>query len=258
MIKHIRLASDIHLEFGSDPDLSNNEFPVEESVLLLAGDITNASSDVIDIMADYLEKLTPDYHKILMVMGNHEYYDGKRDSVLPKLRKAIRSMPNVELLQETSWVHEDLVVHGATMWTDFAGGDHVAMTRAAMEMNDYHLSDLTPTHVFDEHVFSRDWLRKQIEVHGGKRQIVMTHHVPSEAVVHPSFKGHYTNPNYRSSDLDGIISDAETHGVKLWVFGHSHASMDVEVADIRFVANPYGYERYEENPEFEFKKWLTV
>ena len=262
-IKNLKLASDVHLEFGSDPVLWNRQFAPEESVLLIAGDLT--SYPKFDRAEEYLEELQEDYAQILWIMGNHEYYHGNithSDTVLAAAYQIEANLDNITVLENESFDFGNLVVHGCTMWTDFSKGNPLEMYRASQTMNDYRTCPgLTPELVLEKHLKSADWLKEAIlsaDDNAPCTQVIMTHHVPSERVIHPTFKDHLYNSAYRSTDLDWHIAEGASYGVKHWVFGHSHKSIEENLSDIQFTSNPYGYFQHEENLDFNEDKWLYV
>ncbi|KJZ73118.1 hypothetical protein HIM_07502 [Hirsutella minnesotensis 3608] len=72
-----------------------------------------------------------------------------------------------------------------------------------------------------------------------RQLVVVTHHAPSlEGTSHPQ---HAQNP-WTSAFETELMTGNDWHGVKAWIFGHTHFSTDVKLSNgIRLVANQRGY-----------------
>ena len=64
----LAIASDIHLEFGSY-NIKNDQ---NADLLILAGDILPTNT--------FLETVSKEFPKTIMIMGNHEFYNDYYDS----------------------------------------------------------------------------------------------------------------------------------------------------------------------------------
>ena len=151
--------------------------------------------------------------------------------------------PHVHILENQSLVIGDVRILGTAGWTDFtATGDQVAASKMAWEwINDftYIRADagyrrLRPSDIIEKNRAAKQWLTEEIaKPHSGKT-IVVTHHAPTPAVVGGKHQGHL-NAAY-TNDWPLLIEQAD-----LWVFGHTHEAVDVELAGCRVVSNPRGY-----------------
>lgn len=83
----------------------------------------------------------------------------------------------------------------------------------------------------------------------GKRVVVITHHAPTtQGTSHPMFTGSPYTCGF-SSDVMSKVTAAGR--VELWVFGHTHFSVDrVEACGTRLVSNQIGYKGEEEMAHF--------
>lgn len=78
------------------------------------------------------------------------------------------------------------------------------------------------------------WLTQELAKPFDGKTIVVTHHSPSSMVVGDKHDGQF-NAAY-TNDWPQLIQEAD-----LWVFGHTHESIDVELGGCRIVSNPRGY-----------------
>ena len=71
----IQYMSDLHLEFSDNSRwLKHNELPVTGDVLVLAGDIFYLKNEVAPL-ANFWKWASENYRQVLIVPGNHEYYN---------------------------------------------------------------------------------------------------------------------------------------------------------------------------------------
>lgn len=74
----------------------------------------------------------------------------------------------------------------------------------------------------------------------GGPKVVLTHHAPSWASLHPHFRAGDLAGAY-ASRLDETTRFAAQSGVRLWVHGHTHHAVDYVQDDLRTLSNPFGY-----------------
>ncbi len=73
-------------------------------------------------------------------------------------------------------------------------------------------------------------------------KVVVTHHVPSKLLVAPEFKGSSLECGFTVDLTDYIASS----GIDLWVYGHSHRSIEMVIGTTRMASNQVGYAAYGE------------
>jgi Icc-related predicted phosphoesterase len=160
-------------------------------------------------------------------------------------------------------------IFGATLWTDHCldGRANLANARstARKSMNDYASirlagRKLTPQTTEAFHRASLEALKHaRATLPPDHAFVVVTHHGPHPASIHPRYAGTNVNPCF-ASDLSDLIRELRP---ALWVHGHTHASRDVVVEGCtHLVCNPRGYPlrksgRYE-NEAFELDKVVVV
>lgn len=248
----IRILSDLHEEYAQK--LGALEFEaIAADVTILAGDIANGVRAI-----DVAKRPAFAQSQVIVVPGNHEYYDGQIDTVLAEMRVAAAATPNVHLLDQNSVTIQGVRFVGATLWTDYAlhGIDQVdqAIQAASPLMVDYRLIRaatgelLCAADTIALHYRARQWLGEQLrspiaKTQSAARTVVITHHAPHPLSVHPRFAGNAVNPAF-VSDLSDLMGMAQ-----LWVHGHVHNGFDYQVDGTRVVANPAGYRKKRKSEE---------
>jgi len=243
----VRIMSDIHNEFvrqesGSDyfvPELADDK----ASILILAGDIGLLSRK--PTWLGFISQCSSQFKGVFLVEGNHEWYHGNIEK--HSYRKAIAE----HWIQNTHTEHlifeeEKIAIIGATLWTDFFGGNPIAMFDVSQGLQDYRLIKvgtdyhrLTPEYILALHHRQKTKLFKDVDHYAGLGYtvIVVTHH-------HPSLLG--IAPYYQNDPLNaGFVSDLEKEVLAkkraYWICGHSHTAMKYEIGETKVICNPKGY-----------------
>lgn len=262
-----QLFSDVHLEFGAPMPLPGGE------VLLIAGDIMLGNPDRwTEVFEDFIKNECSKYQKVFYIMGNHEYYHGVWEDVIPDLRKKVEGTNITILDKEFVKLEENITIWGGTMWTSFFNENMFAMMAAGRGMNDYQLilqhapstygSDglrvIRPDFILEENRNTMKMLQFAIEENKGRKLLIMTHHGPSRLSVHPRFdKDDILNAAYVNEYDQYILDHPE---IKVWVHGHTHDSHDYKIGETQVLCNPRGYmrkggvpENSKFNPNLEFE-----
>jgi len=230
----IHYTSDLHLEFGTPLNALEN-FKGGD-VLILAGDITNSKHKGLDI----LDPLCKRYNDVVMVMGNHEHYEGKFPLTYTKLREVLPS--NVKLLENEILTIDGQRFIGCSLWSYM---NEVDQYLAKYRMNDYirvrngppsepWKHKLSPTVTVSTHMNSARWLDENMQ----EGDIVVTHHAPSFA----SCNSKYTGNTAYATDLSDMILE---HKPKYWIHGHLHDVVSYNIGDTAVKSNPLGYWRHQ-------------
>lgn len=128
---------------------------------------------------------------------------------------------NVHLLLDDEISINGVNFFGGTMWTDFSGGDELAMKSAQQQMNDFSLirtaegKTLEPADTIGYHEAFRKKLRAWFAKDMSGPRAVITHHSP---VLNPK-TGHQKSPYmfaFNSLDMTDIIKE---HQPDLWIYG---------------------------------------
>jgi predicted phosphohydrolase len=232
----LHLLSDLHLERApfTTPD-------VEADIVVLAGDIAPGLAGV-----DWARAWLGDRPSVY-VAGNHEFYGQSFADLTDDLRERA-SGSGVQVLENDVTVVDGVRFLGCSLWTDFelAGPERREYSMAICErmVNDYRVIRasssgelLRAQDTLARHLASRAWLSERLsEPHDGPT-VVVTHHSPivRERPENPLL---VAIGSAFASDLS-VLMGAEA--VDLWIFGHIHRTVDVEVNGTRVISNQRGY-----------------
>lgn len=268
----IHEASDLHLEFGAGVNAVTGApdpfklAEVDRDVLVLAGDVavgTKADKFILGHLAK---------SDVIYILGNHEYYHqvlsklmwawkGPTTERINKEAEELDYPGRLHFLEDRTVVLKGTRFIGATLWTDFDGGDATTMEACNRGMNDYRLIKLRnddlfamleearahPRDILHIHNRSRDFIIQELEKEFDGPTVVVTHMAPHWDSVHEQFHGSMINGAFYT-DLEDLILKYEP---ELWFHGHMHTSFDYQVGKTRVVCNPRGYAGLEINPTFE-------
>jgi predicted phosphodiesterase len=247
-----QLCSDIHLEFyGNKIQTLLSKFPVTGDYLLLAGDIGYPQKSYY---RDFLQFISPKYKKVFLVAGNHEYYQqwaGWKPSsismIQSKLSELVAEFSNIHYLDNSyidisdtnhSGEQTQIRVLGTTLWFRPENDEKA--------ISDYHTIyidhegysiPITNDYIEAEWNRARTFIRENVDP--TKKNIVMTHHLPTYQLVRPEYLiDRYKNINsYFASNCEDLIQPPIT----TWVCGHSHGFSEKVVNGVPCVVNAFGY-----------------
>jgi predicted phosphodiesterase len=253
----ILVLSDLHLEHGTS--LTPPKI-IDYDVVVLAGDIHSPGRRAVHWAK---EDSTFGRKPVILVPGNHEFYNCTMDVELAQMKSAAANS-NVHVLDREAVVIEGVRFIGCTLWTDFqipvvhddgtvTSDVGRALNEAARRMNDFRLIEvsletMSPArgsqprrvlHAADTlamHWIDRDWLRRQLAEPFDGITVVVTHHAPARDSVAERFASSWVTPAF-VSDLPATFFDVPA----LWVHGHTHSPFDYRRGACRVVSNPRGY-----------------
>lgn len=250
------IVSDIHASIMGDLWSTPLLIP-DADICICAGDI----SDYISISVDYLRNIER-HMPVVLVLGNHDYYNSSIDFALEKARREINGT-KIHLLENQSLEIAGCRFVGATLWTDFAvsvGDDehippeerrHKAFSLVPYQIADFHCitrSDarrpgenglITVREIVERHKASRSFIDHELSKSFGGPTVVVTHHAPLVDSFDPRFHGDVTNAAF-GSDLSDLIARRRP---SIWVHGHIHKARDYMADRTRIICNPRGYGR---------------
>lgn len=232
----LSILSDLHLAQGDLAPPAN-----DADVVVLAGDIARPAQALA--WASQLGK------PVLYVAGNHEFYGASLQAAAAQLEQLSRGSA-IRVLDQGTQLIGNVRFLGCTLWTDFRlfgeGEIRQAAIEAAMRfMRDYsriRLADdsqelFTPRHaaaLFQRHAA---WLARELAKPHDGPTVVITHHAPARASIHPRFENSLINACF-VSDAQYLLDGARA---QLWIHGHTHDSFDYVLNGTRVVCNPRGY-----------------
>ena len=239
----VQYASDLHLEFFDNSRfVSRNPFKVTGDVLVLAGD----SFPLIEFESfkqhRFFDWCAENYRQTLLVPGNHEYYHN--DIALYPDTWSLHIRDNVTMYENACVTIDDTEFILSTLWSHIPINKWLTLKAG---MNDFHLIHvgdklLTATTYNALHERDLAFVKKAVAESNAARKVVVTHHVPSRLLVAPEFQGSTLESGF-TVDLTDYI---ESSGIDLWVYGHSHRSIETVIGRTRMASNQIGYVAYGE------------
>jgi predicted phosphodiesterase len=249
----LNILSDLHLSQGELALPAN-----EADVVILAGDIARPAEAVA--WASRLAK------PVLYVPGNHEFYGGSIEGSAAWLKELCEGTA-IRVLDDACQLIGNVRFLGSTLWTDFnlfGDGERraAAINEAVRSMRDFSRIRLRES---SQALFSPDdcaslfqrhaaWLAGELAKPHGGPTVVITHHAPSRASIHPRFEDSLLNACF-VSDAQHLLNGQRA---QLWVHGHTHDSFDYVLNGTRVVCNPRGYARAGVNENAAFDPDLVI
>ncbi|ELV8729289.1 metallophosphoesterase [Vibrio fluvialis] len=240
--------SDLHLEFG---EIAPPE--TDADVVVLSGDI--------DIGSKGIEWASKFNRNVVVILGNHEAYIQKSlEELIVECREKAAKHPLVHFLENESVVIGDVRFHGSTLWTDFELDKNsvLSMHYARNAMSDfkkitYFGQPFSPEISAEIHRKSRSWLFESVKNSRERKNVVVTHHLPTSEAIQDVFRNSVLNPAFASncnefSELSEKIS--------LWLYGHNHDCREFIHEGIRYSTNQRGYEGIEMVNGFSLTKTI--
>lgn len=240
----IQYASDLHLEMAANRRyMQNNPFEVTGDVLVLAGDIFNLQ-DSAPPCPEFWEWASANYREVLIVPGNHEFYhncdvlaNGNNWSwqihhnIHYHQNRVVR-IDNTDFILSTLWSHIDPEAE-----------EHIGQEMPDFKMIMYNQHRLTPADYNTENESCLAFIKNSVTESTAEHIVVVTHHLPTMAVVAPKHKRSLLNSAF-ANELSSFIADSR---IDAWIFGHSHANEEAIIGNTRIVSNQLGYVYYREH-----------
>jgi predicted phosphodiesterase len=240
---NLQVLSDLHLEFLEPHELEFIDALDKEGVdvAVIAGDLCR-----VDFFPHAIKALCEQYHEVVYVAGNHEYYGTSAPRLHDLLASLHASLENFHWLRDSTVEVGGVRIAGTTLWFH-DDPDNVAYEEM---LNDFWLIRGFKPRVYEENARAVEFLEAELPF----ADVVVTHHLPSKRCIAPRFEGDSLN-RFFLCDLDDLIASARP---ALWVHGHTHCSIDAQVGTTRIVCNPLGYSGCEENANFDRKLVVQV
>jgi predicted phosphodiesterase len=264
----IRLLSDLHVEFYKTSLYLQQKLTkfipeiCDDEILIIAGDLGVAGSGLAacSLNKEYksmLEYFAKRWNYVILIPGNHEYYDRDKycslkdvDTMIQKecnnlgivfLNKNSVKLDKSKFKNSKSDLKSDFVILGCTLWSE-------STPEAYKGMNDRLRAVLNHKELLTIHNDHKTWLSKELEKCYRKNQkaIVITHHLPLMELTHPK----YLTPQFKplnsayASKLNNIFELYEpTNVIDSWYCGHTHEKTEKTLYGVKFLINPIGYPR---------------
>jgi predicted phosphohydrolase len=224
--------------------------------LILAGDLWVGTRFIEHAGHSWVGYVASKFKNVVIVLGNHDYWPGNHAiTILDGADKARGMLQdhglfNVHILDMTTIVIDDVLIVGATLWTDMNRGDPLTMHNMPNFMS--YDGKIGYEHYADGQGFSRftsnkwvmthdkhkNYIKHVVEANRDTSIVVVTHHFPLHHLGDPRYIGDNSN-YYYSSDMSEFILD-NPH-IKAWFFGHTHYQRDEMFGETRMYNNAVGY-----------------
>lgn len=246
----------IKLKYFNDGHIDFLEFELKEdkdAVLIIAGDLTNGITGKKPLIMDFLGDACEKHKAVLMVLGNHDFYDYAAN--MAEIRDFYESLPFDNFMLLTAGTHtviDGVLFTGDTLWTDLTDG--LKAINAERYMNDYRMIQpetgkrLTAAHSTFLHKVQTLELEKTLAE--GKRKgyttVLVTHH--------PAHMAFLDNRRYDIDLSFAYVTHNESllKNADIVISGHTHkclCEMD-EKTNTLLLSNAAGYN----NDVFGFDK----
>ena len=252
----IQYASDLHLEMAANRRyMLNIPFEVTGDVLVLAGEVGYLCDKTMPC-PKFWEWASANYREVLIVPGNHEYfhdYDLLKhgDSWSREIQSNVHYYQN----QVVHIDNVDFIL--STLWSRIDPEAESIIHRGMPDFRQilYNGRRFTPADFNAEHEKCLDFIKRSVAESTAERIVVVTHHLPSMAVVAPEHKGSLFNSAF-ATELGNFIADSR---IDAWIFGHSHANEEAIIGNTRLVCNQLGYVYYNEHLSgFDGKRFIEI
>lgn len=253
------ITSDLHLDFFlnfrtslNDKKLSRycsevlfSEGHVHSEVLLVAGDLGHYNYQA-KALFEYLVKHY--YKKVIFVVGNHDYYlisnniiqkYGNSRNRVKELKEMFADNENIHMLDGDIIEYNGIRIGGCGMWYDGSYCNKVNLFCNPLALWKEKLNDHSNIRGYVDFYDILVEERPKLEAIYRDSDIIMTH-------VNPMPHAKFFDEEYRTDPVTGFYAfdgeyQVEHTPAKLWVFGHTHTSKDIEVYGTRILCNALGY-----------------
>lgn len=225
----IQVCSDIHFEKGDIVEINfNNIIQKNAEILVLAGDIGDPFTDIYLNFIKFCSEL---FIHVLVISGNHEYYNYSIEEVDDKINKICNNFINVHYLNNKTFYYEGLLFIGSTLWSSIS--PDIKMSDL-MTIKDYHkIKNFSPK--ISNDLFNKNLKFIEDNLNNNINCIVISHHAPSYKCIPEEYKGDSVNCCY-ASHLDYLFNNTNLLG---WIYGHTHYNY-IEYSENKFLyANCY-------------------
>jgi len=251
----MQYCSDLHLEFKDNREYLLRK-PLEKAadILLIAGDFFYLGIPTGEI-DPFLDDLSKRWERVLVIPGNHEFYFGQ--DVTGNGRSwhlSLRDNVSYHYNEVVSIDDADVIL--STMWSYVPPQSASAVRRGLNDFCNisYDGHRMTVPDFNREHEKCVNFIAEAVEKSTARAKVVVTHHLPSMAVVSPQHYHSTINSGF-AVELGKYIEDS---GIDVWVFGHSHANLDATIGKTRLLSNQLGYVAVGESTSFSRGKTFDV
>ena len=286
--KYIKVLSDVHVEFGAF-EVRPHEFD-KDTVLVLAGDIfpvayltgtdyrsLNHAKHLHAFLRSIQEN---EYHTVIAIAGNHEFYGSEVETGLKTLRNLYAAYDIVFLENEAYPIQHAsgkwFSFFGSVFWTDLKKNDPIVTWNIQKRMNDYNCiyavkeyadgkregvirgEDTVEFNKKARSALAEHMMQIQMVTEAGGRPmdvIVVSHHAPDFMSVKLEYRTDEMSYGYFNTGMQDFYLDKVA--IPLWIHGHTHNKVKYKMFDTVVYTNPRGYDGHEQTG-FDDSEILTL
>jgi len=219
-----------------------------DDVCILAGDIGSPYSNIYDTFMKHIHKC---FVKTFVIAGNHEYYHKSNTMVETNqyMEDYFLQYDNITFLHNRSELYRGYHFIGSTLWSN--------ITKPA-----YTINDVIQIPDFDIQKYNGlnkkcvKFLNEEMESIADNC-IIITHHMPSESLIHEKYKTLQMLPynQWFYCDMNKFMEKYKDR-IKCWFYGHTHCPAESILHGIHTLCNPIGYPN--ENSKIDYTKYFDV
>lgn len=247
----VAYCSDIHYDiwFGYTRNIPIINNDCQADVLLLAGDIFEYHKWSTFFHKNILDRLCTLFKHVILIDGNHEYYDLDFESMLPY--KIFEDAPeNFHYLRNEHILIDGITFYGGTFWTNPLEWSPLERFDVNKQINDFkYIKHMTYEDMSLGHIefmnglygclYGEQFSEKEVD-----NVVVISHFPPSELSIDPEYAGHLSNAYFTNRYFDEFYTSNQ---IKHWICGHVHHKHDFEIGKIKGHCNPVGYPTKNQN-----------
>lgn len=211
-------------------------------ILCLLGDI---GSPFTRDYVEFLEQCSTTYKHVLVIAGNHEYYNTHGYSIAT-INEGISGLcsrfPNVHFLNNSTFIIDNVQFIGSVLWSELPEENK---DKVAALYNDYNYiyadtnvklyPDYTNTMFKTNKAFIEQAINHGIQ--NNYKNVVLTHHMPTHK---------FSDPKHAESLYKYGLGTELSHAfdgqyIAFWACGHTHKNLnDMNINGTILITNQYG------------------
>ena len=248
----VQICSDLHLEFSDNRKwLKENPLQPKGDILIIAGDTYYLNRNYAKL--DFIKKSSNEFEEVYLIPGNHEYYEGYDVSTaLSPFELNINS--NVQILNNKSIEIGNVKFIFSTFWS-LIEKNIVGVMNGMVDFRRIKYKDekFNVNHFNELHNVAFEFVSNEIEK--SKRNIVITHHLPSYQCNSEEFKNSILNEAFCVEKTNFILEN----NIDYWIYGHSHRNKtEFPIGKTKMITNQLGYVGWNEHRFFEYDKIIEI
>ena len=230
----IAIHSDLHTDHHilGDDFLACDDF----DVLILAGDLGNLSY-VFGIVRERIGNEKP----VIFVAGNHDYYDAEWGKDADYRIEHLCRLFGIIWLNRSTVTIDGLIFAGATAWPtlDSVLGYRTPLVDLVVKegIGDFrYIKGFNVELMIEEGLKDREFFLNM--ANQSQPWFAISHICPLIALNNPKYPLTSISNYFTNEFVEAVYNQTSLKG---WVYGHTHANVQRELADVQFYSNQRGY-----------------